>query len=393
MKKVKSQVTMLMIVGLVLFIVISLVLYLSKSAVKKQSVQNIKKTQETAIEIQPVKEFVTKCLDKLSKDAIVLLGKQGGYIYASQGGTLVDYTDTDEGLFFVKHNRLNVAYNILPPKFAAPPYSSEIPDYPWQTFPYKTATSSAEIFEGFFGISNIPPLNSSEGPNSIQTQIESFIDSNIGSCLNFNIFEKQGLSIDMQPSKTTVVIGSGDVSVQSKIPIKISDPATKEFAELNEFSTNLNIRLKDVYFFTKELIENDIKNIKFNLGSTNNSKDFMNIKLIENVFSNDDLLIVTDEKSLILGKPFEYVFARRNRAPALYYIRKTALQFPQGYEIKKEDLLQNSQLKAEEPDEDNYTFTITPQLPKILNIPQIKFKVEVSDGQLLDYQIVTVNRI
>ena len=119
----------------------------------------------------------------------------------------------------------------------------------------------------------------------------------------------------------------------------------------------------------------------------------MNIKLIENVFSNDDLLIVTDEKSLILGKPFEYVFARRNRAPALYYIRKTALQFPQGYEIKKEDLLQNSQLKAEEPDEDNYTFTITPQLPKILNIPQIKFKVEVSDGQLLDYQIVTVNRI
>ncbi len=390
---IKSQVTMLMIVGLVLFIIVSLVLYLSKSAVKKQSVQNIKKTQETAIEIQPVKEFVTKCLDKLSKDAITLLGKQGGYIYASQGGTLVDYADTDEGLFFVKHNGLNVAYNILPPKFVLPPYSSEIPDYPWTTFPYRTATSSAEIFEGFFGISNIPPLNSSEGPNSIQTQIETFIDNNIASCTDFSIFEKQGLSIEMQPSKTFVIIGSGDVSVASKISITITNQATKEFTDLNEFSTNLNIRLKDVYFFTKELIENDIKNIKFNLRSTNNSKDFINIKLIENVFSNDDLLIVTDEKSLISSKPFEYIFARRNRAPALYYIRKTTLEFQQNYEIKKEDLLQNTELKATDPDEDNYTFTIKPSLPKILNIPQIKFKIEVSDEQLSDYQIIIVNRI
>ena len=70
-KSLKSQVTMLMIVGLTLFIIVSLVLYLSKSTIKKQSQQGIKQTQETAIEIQPVKEFVAKCLDKLAKDAIV----------------------------------------------------------------------------------------------------------------------------------------------------------------------------------------------------------------------------------------------------------------------------------------------------------------------------------
>ena len=145
--KSKSQVTMLMIVGLVLFIVISLVLYLSKSAVKKQGQQNIKKTHESAIETQPIKEFVVKCLDKLAKDAIVLLGRQGGYIYTSQGGTLIDYQETDEGIFFVKHDGMNVAYNILPPKFAIPPYSSDVPDYPWITFPYKTAISNAEVFE------------------------------------------------------------------------------------------------------------------------------------------------------------------------------------------------------------------------------------------------------
>ena len=399
-KSLKSQVTMLMIVGLVLFIVVSLILYLSKSAVKKQSQQNIKGIQETAIDTYSIKEFVAKCLDKLAKDAVVLLGRQGGYIYISQGGTLVDYQDTDEGLFFVNYNNLNVAYNVLPPALAIEPslyspfpYSSEIPEYPWRTFPYRTATSNAEVFEGFFGINHIPPLNSSGGPNSIQVQIESFIDNNIASCLDFNIFEKQGFSIEMQPSKTSVIIGSGDVSVASKVPVIITNQATKEFTELNKFSTSLNIRLRDVYFFAKELIENDIKNIKFDIGNINNSKDFINIKLIENIFSNDDLIIITDEKSLISGKPSEYIFARRNRAPVLHYIRKTTLQFPQNYEIKKEDLLQNSQLKAEDPDEDNYTITITPSLPKVLNVPQIKFKVEVNDGQLSDYQIITINRI
>ena len=392
-KSLKSQVTMLMIVGLVLFIIVSLVLYLSKSAVKKQSQQNIKRIQETAIDTYSIKEFVQKCIDKLAKDAIVLLGKQGGYIYASQGGTLVDYADTDEGLFFVKHNNLKVAYNILPPKFAAPPYLSDTPDYPWLTFPYKTPISNAEIFEGFFGISNIPPLNSSEGPNSIQTQIETFIDNNMPSCADFSIFEKQGFEISMESAKTSVIIGSSDIAIKSKLPIIITNAATKEITQLNDFSTSINIRLRDAYFFVKELIGNDIKNIKFDIGDKKNNKDFINIQIIKNKFSNDDLIIITDEELLINGAPYEYTFSRRNRAPALYYIRKSTLSFQHGYIINQTDLLQNSQLKAEDPDEDNYTFTITPALPKKLEVPQIKFKVEVNDGKLSDYQIITVNRV
>src|SRR3989338_2677463 len=95
--KSKSQVTMLMIVGLVLFITISLVLYLSKSAIKKHSQQGVKDIQGTAMDSRPIKEFIEKCLDKLAKDALILLGRQGGQIYTSQGGTTVDYSDTDEG--------------------------------------------------------------------------------------------------------------------------------------------------------------------------------------------------------------------------------------------------------------------------------------------------------
>lgn len=391
-KSAKSQITMLVIVSLVIFIAISMVLYLSKSAVKKQSQQTIKKIQETPIEAQPIKEFVAKCLDKLAKDAVILLGRQAGSIYASQGGTLVDYVDTDEGIFFIRHNNLKVAYNILPPKFSAPPYSSLIPDYPWQTFPYRTASSNAEIFEGFFGIGSMPPLNSSEGQNSIQNQIETFIDNSMAGCADFSIFEKQGTEVIMNSTKTSVTIGSSDVSVKSIIPLTITNSATKETFELSEFSTNIGIRLRDIYFFVKELIGNDIKNVKFAIGDAKNNKDSFRVKVIRNAFSNDDLIIITDEKSSIYGNPFEYVFSRRNRPPALYYIRKTTLEFPHLYIINQSDLLKNYKLTAEDPDEDNYTFTITPALPKVLDVPQIKFKVEVSDSQLSDYQIVTVNR-
>jgi len=297
-KSLKSQVTMLVTIGLALFIIVSLVLYISKLSIKKQSQQGIKKVQETAIEIQPAKEFVAKCLDKLGKDAVILLGEQGGYIYTSQGGTLIDYVESDKGLFFVKHNGLNVAYDIAPPRFAASQYSSEIPDYPWKLFPYKNADSNEEIFDGIFGISNLPPLNSSEGPNSIQIQIESFIDKNMADCIDTSIFQKQFDFITGQ-SKTSVVIGSDDLSIRSTIPITITNPVTKESVEVSDFSANLNIRFKDIYFYAKELIENDIKNIKFDIGEINNSKDSMSAKVDRDIYLNDGLIIITDEKSLI----------------------------------------------------------------------------------------------
>ena len=271
----KSQITMLMIIGLVIFIVVSLVLYLSKSSIKKQSQQNINNIQEVTIELQPIKEFIAKCLDKLAKDAIVVLGKQGGYIYKSQGGTLIDYRDTDdEGILYVNGkdsygNNIYVSYNIMRPSFAKPTrqidYSSDIPDYPWQIFPYKDTSFGENTFKGFFGISNMPPLNSSGGPNSMQTQIETFVDNNIASCADFSIFKKQGFDIVMSPPDTYVVIGASDVSVTSKIPITITNTVTNEFAEISDFSTNVKVRLHDIYFFTKNLIDKFSNLINFNL--------------------------------------------------------------------------------------------------------------------------------
>ena len=104
-KPTKSQVTLIMIVGIVILIVAVLFIYISKNSGKKIRETSIKEVHETALEMQPVKELVSGCLDKLAKDAVVILGRQGGYIYESQGGSFVDFQETDEGMFFISNDK------------------------------------------------------------------------------------------------------------------------------------------------------------------------------------------------------------------------------------------------------------------------------------------------
>lgn len=404
----RSQVTMLLIIGLLLFIVVSLVLYLSKSAIKKNTQQSIKKVQETALETNPIKEFVAKCLDKLTKDSLVLLGSQGGVIYKGQGGVTLAPPKTSEGMLFVKYNNYNVSYNIMPPSFAAAyddiSYSSNTNngDYPWKIFPY-TERYANEKFEGYFGISYLPPINSSEGPHSFQDQMESFINNNMAACANFNIFKEQGINVAMKKPNTTVIIGSGDISVKSKIPITITDAKTKESSQLSEFSTNVNVRLKEIYFFAKNLIRNDTRSIKFDMGNAEN-RDFMTVAVVKNEYPyNDetkakaDIIIITDQKSLVNGRQFQYIFARKNRAPALYYIINNVVEFDADELIDESKLLQGYQKNAEDPDEDQLSYSVYAQLPgnpesAILDQPSITFRVEVADGALKDWQEIFVKR-
>ena len=228
--------------------------------------------------------------------------------------------------------------------------------------------------------------------------METFIDSNIVTCANFGIFKSQGLDVAIHSTNTSIVIGSNDISAKSKTRITINNPKLKESAELEDFSANVQVDFKDLYYFTKKLINNDIKNVTFNISNAKNNNYPFSIQILHDVFSNDDLFIITDEISFIYGKPYKYIFARRNRAPALYYLKNNILQFEHLHPITEEELLQGHQLTAEDPDEDSLTFKINldekqAEFPVILNRPQMNFKIEASDTKLSDYQTITVNRI
>ncbi len=349
-KALKSQITMIMIMGIVLFISIGIIMYLSKTSVKKSVQSAEKKIQTTALETQSIKGFAANCLDKLSKDALVLLGKQGGYIYTAQGGTIVPFSDSDEGVIFIKNNNANAAYNIKPIQLNAPlPFYTVIPEYPWRKFPYGPVNPDIKTFNGIFGANSMPPLNASHGPHSIQMQIETFIDANMEKCLDFSIFAKEGYDIQKTKSKTKVFIGARDVSIVSEIPLKATNIKTQEKSEFKEFSTVLNIRLGEMYYFIKEIIDKDISDITFNIQDAANNKNYFSIKVSENTYQKDDIISVKDQQSIIYGQPFVYVFGRKNRAPALYYIKDEVIEFNQGDQIDEDDIFRDSEREAVDP--------------------------------------------
>src|SRR3989338_5200826 len=208
----KSQVAIFLIIGIVMVMVAVSLVIVGRYATKKVSKQETIDVKESAFDAQPVKNFVTECLSTTSKNGLKLLGQQGGYIFKSQGGAFIDYPDTDEGIFFAKNGNAKVVYNILKPRFALGKNAPAIPDYPWRTFPYTDSTKNAKNLESksAFGINNLPPLNQSFGQNSMQQQLEAFTENTIDKCLDFSVFENQGMSVTKGKKEVTVDINEND---------------------------------------------------------------------------------------------------------------------------------------------------------------------------------------
>jgi|TARA_Y100000310_G_scaffold345748_1_gene469228 hypothetical protein len=396
-KQKKSQLAVFLILGVVMVIMIVSLFLISRYSAKRTSKQEIIDIKEASFDTQPIKNFITECLSLTSKDSLKLLGEQAGFLYTSQGGTLIDYPDSDEGLFFARYKNSKVAYNIHKPRFPFGKYSPNIPNYPWKTFPYDDDTKTIQTFtsKDVFGTNNMPPVNKSFGPNSFQEQLISFMENNIDSCLNFEVFEEQGFNISKKENNADVAINEEDVSFKMQYNAIVHNLISGEKTELRDgFFVKHSVRLGKVHEFVNQLIEFDISNIKFNIINSSNNEFEIDIK--RDVFENDDLIIVTDTKSNLDNLPYKYFFARKNRNPALFYLTPIEIELPAFYDISEEDIVNRKSLEALDPDEDpinNNSFSITPKLPVTLAFPNIEFKVEVNDSSLKDYQVINVKRV
>lgn len=391
MKEKKSQITLFIILGFVLLVVIGLFLYLSKY-VDKQTSHEATETQKIKAELQPIENYVTQCLDMVTKQGLEKLSSQGGYLYKSQGGPLIDYKDADEGLFFVNHNGYRVSYGISPLGSDTGGYYSKAPNYPWETFPYPSATNNDEIFEGLFGENKLPFIYF--GPNSIKSQLEIYIKNNIKECIDWGVFEDT-YEITENDLNVNLQIAKEDVDVLLTYPLIIKNKATGDTTAMQNFFVREDIRLQKMYNFVNNLINNDVMYMGFDISTASISGFHVQVK--EDVYDKDDIIIVRDANSLINKEPYKFVFARHNRMPALYYVHRTEMTRPNGYEIKDIDLIPGgiSSLKAIDPDEDKLnssSYLIEPSVPRELYRDRIDFRIKVTDGGLEDYQTVTVLR-
>ncbi len=394
----KSQVTIFAIIGIVLILLAGFFFYLNTFSKKKITTDESTEAEKAVFSTQPIQAYVKQCLEKTTKDGLMLLGRQGGVIFKSQKGKINDINDDYIGTFFIKYLGNKVPYAILPLSFDSLPNRAKAPEYPWITFPYIDAAKTDSTYIGVFGRSALPPLNSSFGSNSIKTQLETYIKENIGECLDWSIFSEQ-YSITPGKIKIEVMLNRENTVSTLDYPLEIESLIGEGKAELKYFSVNLGLRIQKIYSFTKKLVEKEITDVGYN-PEEETFEDGMSVEIIRDVFGKDDIIIIRDQKSLIDNNPFEFIISRKNRLPALEYItplkNKVAPEQdnPSKMFVSDSDIVPGGieNAVAKDPDEDELQFTIVPPANTAYYLPQVEFEVRTTDGELEDYQTITIIR-
>ena len=161
-----AQITIFIIIGILVVVAFGITLYagtkMSGRIETKQTTQRLEQ-----LGLQPLQDYVNTCLSLATKEGLKLIGKQGGTIYASQGGLTPDYTDEKQ---YITQEETKVPYLIMPPEGNVGNtdcnteedceencclFQSEPPGYPYLGFPY---AGGELLFTGYYGMSKIPPL-------------------------------------------------------------------------------------------------------------------------------------------------------------------------------------------------------------------------------------------
>ena len=85
--KKRGQLTLFIIIGIMMLLSSAMVFYIKDRIANKESFEDL--VGDIPMEVAPVKEFVEKCMYDLGKQAIILIGENGGYVYED---AIVDVT-------------------------------------------------------------------------------------------------------------------------------------------------------------------------------------------------------------------------------------------------------------------------------------------------------------
>lgn len=377
----RAQITLFIIIGILIVVAFGIAIYIGTAMNKR--IQTAETTQHVE-QIQPIQDYVTSCLDLATKEGLKLIGRQAGVLYNSQGGITPDFID-GEGVQYLAYTdaelgTLKTPFVILPPNGnVGTLFYSEPPKYPFDGFPY---AGEELIFNGYYGISQLPPLykTSIEGErveNSVQENFENFAAKRTVQCTDWQQFEAQGFRFKTGTATASLTFaqkqeqfaGEQYISVELNWPIQVTTPAGDK-TELENFAVRENTRLATLYYAAKTIIDGDVTDVSY-IPQGNYAITTMTIPQGENT-----IVIARDEQSLIDNKPFEFWIPRKNRKPALWQIEEINKVFhvtPEGRgttitavgnELRFNDPCPDGenpyvvQLNSSEPDEQEITYDI-----------------------------------
>ena len=319
MKWKKGQLTVIIIISILMIIIFGAVTYITGKTQEEKGEAAMQQQILSQAKIQPIQAYVMSCLDLAAKAALETMGKQGGNLYLSQGGLIPDQSKVDLRRTFITYEGYDIPYAIDRPRgHVAYVYFSETPKYPWDSFPWvedPITKQERKQLEGFFGFNYLNKLLKPY-TNSVQEQMEVYVKNNVLTCADWSSFELQNLQIDSEEPIVNISILDRSVLYEMKYPIAITDLSTGATDDLLDFGISYDVRLKTIFEFLEWVSDNDVADLTFQIKDA--SIEDIRTDVIRNVEEgHDDIVVIRDAQSTILGQPFEFRFAVQNRAPAL----------------------------------------------------------------------------
>ena len=225
----KGQITVFVIIGAILLFGAVIFFSINSSLQMDKPGLDI---PDVSLEARPAHELVTTCLENVAEQALRIVGQQGGLMET--------------------------------PKVSYPPYRSEAIDFAPDIIPYwRFLDDCAESTSGCERVV-VPPLckptnkicvDVSKGDNSIEEQVELYIEDNIGSCINEfkDIGQQYDISVDGKPD-VEVFFMDGETDFKLSYPITITSLSTSNSEKVDDYLATFDLDFYNMYKLANEIL-------------------------------------------------------------------------------------------------------------------------------------------
>ncbi len=407
----KAQITLFFLIGILLFASVAFVLRATSVQTKAKLESETEQLTSELLKTTAFENYVNKCLKKLTKEAIIYIGQQGGKIDETQGGITNwlgnPFIPGDKAIPHTKDNQsFYVFYGLKKRVLQDFPRRGEIPTPPEYPYPGKLLedrTRKERTSYGskvtIYGAKELLPLCDKKGPNpkrggivkksckthgsgdySIQRQIQGYIEKNLPTCVDFDSFSTNfAYNVSQGNVSINVTFTEEFVSVDAEYPLEIKLKSENKATKILAFRDDVKLRLMRIHEFADNFINNEAKNLLWNNSNYKEVKDGRDL-LWDNdlkfyikkdactetecssVFrgETDDIITIVDYSSLIDGSYYEFKFAVENRRPVLELIHEEENFNSSLYDLV---VLEGATIQmwpiAFDADEDDLTFNYT----------------------------------
>lgn len=324
MNSKKAQAVLLIVVALVLVFVFVLVFRLLSGLYQDNPVS------EQEGEVALLENYISSCLDKKLHKAIILLGRQGGRIYDSQGGATSfppskDYVESDKGNYVIvmdistpsleeffnkNHFAPYVCNDILPVSPSQDPFKEN-------SLKLKTGCKLGEVYDD---IRNF--IYYSEGKMvkyDFEYDLFHYLNNTLDECYDF---AEDEFEFEVNPSKDwdlDVHVTDEEIITDLERQITLEYEDGRKDKITNVFRNTARVRMKKLVKFIHQIVSEEERNLSFN--PAHYSRDGFKV-VIDRDISNtyNDVLRFVDEQSYVYGDKFEIWVGRENYYPIISFL-------------------------------------------------------------------------